>query len=104
MGDEAADDLVTWMMVVDSNRSELRELIEAYNGRMDVRFEAYELRMDARFAANDARFAAFESRLDTGLAHLEARMERRFADLLKWSFVFWVGAVGAVAALAGALK
>jgi hypothetical protein len=97
MGDEAADDLVTWMMVVDSNRSELRELTEVYNGRMDARFEAYELRMDARFAA-------FESRLDTGLAQLEARMERRFADLLKWSFVFWVGAVGAVAALAGMLK
>ena len=86
MGDEAADDLVTWMMVVDSNRSELRELMEAYNGRMDARFEA------------------FESRLDTSIAQLEARMERRFADLLKWSFVFWVGAVGAVAALAGVLK
>jgi hypothetical protein len=122
MGDEAADDLVTWMMVVDSNRSELRELMEAYNGRMDARFEAHELRIDARFLkmehAIDARFASERGttnsqfadvierfgHLDTSIAQLEARMERRFADLLKWSFVFWVGAVGAVAALAGVLK
>ena len=129
MGDEAADDLVTWMMVVDSNRSELRELIEVYNGRMDARFETYELRMDARFLkmeqTMDARFAAVDARfavergttnsqfaetierfghLETSIAQLEARMERRFADLLKWSFVFWVGAIGAVAALAGVLK
>jgi hypothetical protein len=25
-------------------------------------------------------------------------------DLIKWSFVFWVGAVGAIAALAGVLR
>jgi len=38
--------------------------------------------------------------MQVGFAHLEARFERRFGDLLKWSFVFWVGAVGAVAMLA----
>jgi hypothetical protein len=26
--------------------------------------------------------------------------ERRFGDPIKWSFVFWVGAVGAVGAIA----
>jgi hypothetical protein len=31
-------------------------------------------------------------------------MHARFNDLLKWSFVFWVGAVGAVAALTGMLR
>jgi hypothetical protein len=30
--------------------------------------------------------------------------ERRFGDLIKWSFVFWVGAVGAIAMLARALR
>jgi hypothetical protein len=27
-----------------------------------------------------------------------------FGDLIKWSFVFWVGAVGAIAMLAGVLR
>ena len=31
-------------------------------------------------------------------------VERRFGDLIKWSFVFWVGAVGAIAMLARALR
>ena len=35
---------------------------------------------------------------------MDARFERRFGDLIKWSFVFWVGAVGAIAALAGVLR
>jgi hypothetical protein len=38
------------------------------------------------------------------MAHLEARLERRITDLIKWSFVFWVGAVGAIAMLAGVLR
>jgi hypothetical protein len=38
------------------------------------------------------------------MARLETRFERRFGDLIKWSFVFWVGAVGAVAMLAGVLR
>jgi hypothetical protein len=37
------------------------------------------------------------------MALMEARFERRFSDLIKWSFVFWVGAVAAIAMLAGAL-
>jgi hypothetical protein len=37
------------------------------------------------------------------LALMEARFERRFSDLIKRSFVFWVGAVGAIAMLAGVL-
>jgi hypothetical protein len=38
------------------------------------------------------------------VAHLEARLERRFSDLIKWSFVFWVGAVVAIAMLAEVLR
>jgi hypothetical protein len=37
------------------------------------------------------------------IARLETRFERSFGDLIKWSFVFWVGAVGAIAVLARAL-
>jgi len=35
--------------------------------------------------------------------HLDLRAAMRYADLMKWSFVFWVGAVAAVAMLAGVL-
>jgi hypothetical protein len=40
----------------------------------------------------------------TEIARLETRIERTKADLIKWSFVFWVGAVGSIALLAGILK
>ncbi len=42
--------------------------------------------------------------MQVGFATLETRFERRFGDLIKWSFVFWVGAVGAIAMLARALR
>lgn len=39
-----------------------------------------------------------------GFARLETQIERSRSDLMKWSFVFWVGAVAAIAALAGVLR
>ncbi len=42
--------------------------------------------------------------MQVGFAALETRFERRISDLIKWSFVFWVGAVGAIAMLARALR
>ncbi|HJQ20046.1 MAG TPA: hypothetical protein VJ867_06840 [Gemmatimonadaceae bacterium] len=42
--------------------------------------------------------------MNVGFARIEALIERRSADLMKWSFVFWVSAVTAIAALAGVLK
>ena len=82
LGHEAGEELVTWMSNVDDLRGDLAEL------RHDM----------------DKRFAAVESRMDQGFARLETLIERRSADLIKWSFVFWVTAVGAIAALAGVLK
>ena len=82
LGVEAGEELVTWMSNVDDLRADVAELRHA----MDVRFSGLESRMD---------------RLE---GRIEALIERRTADLLKWSFVFWVGAVGAIAALAGVLK
>jgi hypothetical protein len=49
----------------------------------------------------NARFAQLEA---TIIGRLEAKIEQRTADLMKWSFVFWVGAVGAIAVLAGVLR
>jgi hypothetical protein len=75
---------------VDVQRAELRELNELNYARFDARFN--ELRHDMH-----AGFAQLESRI-------EAKIEQRTADLMKWSFVFWVGAVGAIAVLAGVLR
>ena len=48
--------------------------------------------------------AELRQELQAGLARFETKLEQRTADLIKWSFVFWVGAVGAIAVLAGVLR
>lgn len=78
LGAEATEALVSWMEEADTHRGDVAEL----------RHE-----MQISFAKLDQRFGA-----------LETLIEKRTADLMKWSFVFWVGAVGAIAALAGALR
>lgn len=122
LGDEAAEDLVNWMQQVDAQRAELRELNELNFSRVDARFaearaDLAELRqeMQAGFARSDSKFAALQEEMRVSFAelraefrqemgHLESRLERRIGDLIKWSFVFWVGAVGAIAMLAGVLR
>ena len=78
-GDDAASDLVDWMQQVDAQRVELREL-------------------------NELNFARFTATLDDRVNKLRVDIERTRADLIKWSFVFWVGAVSSIALLAGVLK
>ena len=104
LGEEAAEDLVNWMQQVDAQRAELRELNELNFSRFDARLaesrqatqaDVAELRQEMRVGFADLR---------QEMAHLETRLERRIADLIKWSFVFWVGAVGAIAMLAGVLR
>jgi hypothetical protein len=115
LGEEGASDLVDWMQAVEVQRSELRALSDLGLARLDARFDAFERRLDvrfqevdvrlqaveARFHEVDARFETFEARI---IGRLEAKIEQRTADLMKWSFVFWVGAVGAIAVLAGVLR
>jgi hypothetical protein len=83
---------------------------------MDSRFSESAASVDSRFAESAARvdkqFAESAARSDKQFAEqreliglrfgelkdciggLETRMERRFADLYKWSFVFWCGGFG----------
>jgi hypothetical protein len=82
LGHEAADDLVTQLTDIQSLRADVAEL----------RHE-----MLLGFTRVDARFTALTDRIDT-------QSDKTTATLLKWSFVFWVGAVGAIAALAGVLR
>src|ERR1044072_4231263 len=50
--------------------------------RAELRADIAELRQEMRVG-----FAKTHEEM----AHLEIRFERRFGDLIKWSFVFWVG-------------
>ena len=114
LGEEGADDLVNWMIHVEANRSELHDVMEAWRvttdsrfaelgARMDLRFSEMDLRfskMDRRFSEMDLRLSEHQQEMRLGFANLESRFERRFGDLIKWSFVFWCGAIGAIAMLA----
>ena len=123
LGDEAAEDFTNLVQHMEASRAELRELndlnfariesrFERMSARFDSKFESMNTRFDSKFETMSARFdgkleamsAGFDGKLETMGARLECRIESRFADLLKWSFVFWVGAVAAIAALAGVLR
>jgi hypothetical protein len=115
LGEEEADDFVDWMVQMEDRRSELHAIVEASRVATDARFAEFSARMDLRFSEMDrrldGRFAEVDRRMDAGFAEqreamtrLEVLFERRFGDLLKWSFVFWCGAVGAVAMLARAFR
>ena len=78
LGAEATEFLVTWMDSVDSHRADIAELRQE----------------------TQVGFARTQARIDQAVAQIEAQFERRISDLMKWSFVFWVGAVTSIALLA----
>jgi hypothetical protein len=104
LGEEAAGDLVSWTQQVDAQRAELRDLNELNFARFDARLREQHERFDARLGELREEMRVGFADMRRELAVLEARFERRFSDLIKWSFVFWVGAVGAIAILAGVLR
>jgi hypothetical protein len=103
LGRETADSLVDWMVKVESDRSELREL-RAIVERSHARMEELMQRFGGLEVSIERRFGDIDAKIERRLGETDARIERRFAELMKWSFLFWVGAVGAIAALAGVLR
>ena len=91
LGGQEGAEFVNWMHRMDAHVSEVA-----------TRSDLGELR--AEFAQLRADFAELRQETQVGFAQLETRLERRIGDLIKWSFVFWVGAVGAIAMLARALR
>src|SRR6266540_6310623 len=90
--------------------AELRQEMGSGFAETESGFAAVRQEMQSGFAGSDAKLAALHEEMRVGfsdlrqeMARLEARLERRIGDLIKWSFVFWVGAVGAIAMLAGVL-
>jgi hypothetical protein len=119
-GDDIVTELVEWLNQVDAAyRSDLKQVIDANNLRIDARFDQSraELRADLADLRTELRTEIgglrSESRADTsalrkdmnqGFSALGIQLAGVRADLMKWSFGFWVGAVLAIAALAGVLR
>ncbi len=87
LGPQASGDLVSWLV---SEHGELRAGIRA-----DM--QAMERRMTDQIRALDEK-------LSQRIHAVDVRVAESKADLMRWSLVFWVGAVGAIAALAGVLR
>ena len=68
----------------------------------DIRAELAAMREEFR-AGLRADSGALHARMNALDNTLSAKISDVKSDLMKWSFVFWVGAVLAVAALAGVL-
>ena len=116
LGEEAGAEFMNWMHQVDARVGEVATRADLAVLRGDfvvLRGDFAELRADFAELRQTTRADTAELRqemqvgfakMHEEMAHLETRFERRFGDLIKWSFVFWVGAVGAIAMLAGVLR
>ncbi|MBA3655874.1 MAG: hypothetical protein H0W69_00815 [Gemmatimonadaceae bacterium] len=68
-GDEIADEFVNWFNAVDTTyQNQLREL-------------------------NELNWQRFRAELHATVAQSEARLSDKFADLMKWMFIYWTGTV-----------
>ena len=90
---------MNWMHEMDARVSDVATRGDLAEMRHATRGDLAQLRADLR-----ADFAELRQEMQVGFAALETRFERRVGDLINWSFVFWVGAVGAIAMLARALR
>jgi hypothetical protein len=89
LGADAGGELVTILDEIRAENADFRRESSRRFDDIEKRFDA----IDQRFDRIDARFATLES----GIADVKA-------DLMKWSFGFWVGAVIAVAVLAKLIR
>jgi hypothetical protein len=102
LGDEAAADLVDWMQQVDTHRADLRELNELSFARIESRFNEHDARFGEARCEMLTEVANLRLEMRDGFAELkvaiartDAKIDSRFADLLKWSFLFWCGTFAA---------
>ena len=74
----------------------LRVLIAEETGKLRVMIAEQGAHFDARFGELGGRF---DARLGEVAGRFDARLAEQRAELLKWSFIFWIGQVAAMAAL-----
>ena len=104
LGAEAAEDLVNLLDGVELQRSELRAFREST--RAD--FAEFRAGLERQNAALRHEMAASQAALRQDMtvaqAALGERMERVKSELMKWSLMFWTGAVLAIAGLVVAMR
>src|SRR5690242_19878602 len=115
LGQDAAGDLVSWLDEMRADRqamradfAELRQemlamvarITERLTDRLDERVGG----LDERIDGLAGRMHAMEVALRSEISAVNLKVEQRSADLIRWSFVFWVSAVAAIATLAGVLR
>jgi hypothetical protein len=90
LGHQAAEDLVNWL---DAERAARAKLHQG---------------MLAGFAETREEFRTLIAKQTMDLTEkihmVDLRVSQVESNLMKWSFVFWVGAVAAIAMLAGVLR
>ena len=97
LGEEAADEMIDRINQIEASRAEHRELIQLTLARHEDRIalQLAEFRQDMR-----QEMASFRAEVRADIARLDVKIESRYADVMKWSLVYWLGAVGSIAALA----
>ena len=87
---------------------ELREEMTRSNRelREEMTTSSRELREEMTTSSRELREEMTKMRIEVleAVRQVDLRVANTRADLLKWSFTFWVGAVLAIAALAGVLR
>ena len=100
---DVADDVMEWIAGVDAMRDSLAATqadVLAMRGELDV----FRQTMRADFAEFEHRVDRRLDSMSEGMEKLRSEIAKSRADLILWSFVFWVSSVGAIAALAGVLR
>jgi predicted RNA-binding protein with PIN domain len=115
LGDEAADEMIDRMNQADAARAEHREMIQLtlarHEDQLALQFVAF--REEMRAALDEFRkemadlrkeMADFKTEVRADIARLDNKIEQRFADVMRWSLMYWLGVVGSIAALAKILS
>jgi hypothetical protein len=88
LGEDLANELVEWFNLVDATyKSDLREMNETNFARFDAKLEQRLAEFRAQFGAE------IRAEMYAGFGRLEKSIADTRAELIKWSFVFWVGTV-----------
>ena len=82
---------------------ELRAEVARARQEMLDALKTSELRLIERMHSLEVNLAERIGKVDLRVAEVDVRVANVKSDLMKWSFVFWVGAVAAIALLANVL-
>ena len=95
LGADAADDLVSWMDNMDTNRGDVGELRHEMRlgfARIDGRFDTLESKWEGRFASGEARMEGL-------FARMEALVEKSLRKQTQFFFLAWAVLLAAIVGL-----